>query len=129
MKRLLETKTYKMTFHYIFRHFVSSHFGFLREFKSRLGCLRIARVTSSEKLDITSKNNLRRITLTMRPIWWIYSLTLIISYSDTVQYKIKNLTYVCGFLFTVQRIFVKYFIKAIEQFFRAYVASFKHMGG
>lgn len=123
MKRLLETKTYKMTFHYIFRHFV---FVFLREFKSRLGCLRIARVTSSEKLDITSKNNLRRITLTMRPIWWIYSLTLIICYSDTnVQYKIKNLTYVCGFLFTVQRIFVK----VIEQFFRAYIASFKHMGG
>ena len=51
--------------------------------------------------------------------WWIYSLTLIISYSDTVQYKIKNLTYVCGFLFTVQRMFVKYFIKATESSFSA----------
>ena len=43
-------------------------------------CPRIARVASSEELGTMFKNNLRRITLVRGPIWWIHSLTLIISW-------------------------------------------------
>ena len=43
--------------------------------RSRFGCPRIARVTSSEELDTMSKNNLRGITLVRGPIWGIHSLT------------------------------------------------------
>ena len=74
MKHLLKIKTYKTTFRQISRHFVSGSFE-----KSRVGCTRIAGVTSSEELGTMSKNNLRGITLGIRPIPRIHSLTLIIS--------------------------------------------------
>ena len=38
-----------------------------------------APVTSAEKLGTNSKHNVRGITLDIRPIWWIHSLTLITS--------------------------------------------------
>ena len=36
---------------------------------------RNARVTSAEELGTMSKNNLREITLGIRHVWWIHSLT------------------------------------------------------
>ena len=44
-----------------------------------MGCSRIAGVTSSEELGAMSKNTLRGISLGIRPIPRIHSLTLIIS--------------------------------------------------
>ena len=44
-----------------------------------MGCPRIAGVTCSEELGTMSKNNLRGISLGIRPIPGIHSLSLIIS--------------------------------------------------
>ena len=62
--------------------------------ESRLGCPRIARVTSSEKLGAMSKNNWRQITLVREPIWGIRSLTLIISCCEllTIIHRLGLLT-------------------------------------
>ena len=62
--------------------------------ESRLGCPRIARVTSSEKLGTMSKNNWRQITLVREPIWGIRSLTLIISCCEllTIIHRLGLLT-------------------------------------
>ena len=71
------------TINWLSRHFVS---GWFRE--SRLGCPRITRVTSSDEQGITSKNNLRGITLGIRPKWGIHSLILIISCLRWVIYAL-----------------------------------------
>ena len=68
--------------------FTSPFFSVIRE--SRFGCLRIARVISSEVLGTMSKNNLRRITLVRGPIWGIHSLTLIISCFETISHSESN---------------------------------------
>ena len=92
MNRLLKIKTCKMTFHQISHHFVSRLFR-----ESRLGCPRIARVTSSEELGTMSRNNLSGATLGIRPISEIYSLTLIFScwcpfiHPDRVRYFIRTI--------------------------------------
>ena len=62
------------------KHINSFPAFFLRQFRqSRFACPRIARVTSSEELGTTSKNNFRGITLVRGPILVVHSLTLIIS--------------------------------------------------
>ena len=47
-------------------------------------------VISAEELGTMFKNNLRRITLDVRPIWGIYSLTLIISWIRAVAPFLRN---------------------------------------
>ena len=51
---------------------------------------RDARVTSAEQLGITSKNNLKGITLGVRSIWGIHPLTLIFSRFGTFQLQISK---------------------------------------
>ena len=52
-------KTYKWTLLYISRHFISGHF---------VKSPRNLRVTSAEELGTMSKNNLREITVGIRPV-------------------------------------------------------------